>query len=377
MRQAKIAFLVMLLLLAAVFVSCISGGGQAPGGWAGTVWHGGMLYAGSGDGRVVAINASSGEVQWSYSVAVAQSSGTISCGQSVGFAAVYTTPVVYGDLVYVGTYSGQVYALTRDRGTERWVYPRTGSIGAIVGSPVVGNQTMYVSSSDGMVYALDTSYGDLNWKSQPVADKLWTSPTLVGNTVYVSTFEGHIYALSAKSGELEWSFEGETGFASSPVLYQDVIYAGSFDNKLYAIRVADSESLWELSGGKWFWATPVVSEGVVYAGCLDGRLYAVSAETGQKVWEFDAGNRVVSSPVLTDDWLIMVDEPGTVYVFDLEGGLTDQGVPWRIIPTDAGVRSAFCAHEGQVYIRGEDGLLYVVDIQMGEVIDLVSLAVEN
>jgi len=381
MKQAKILFLIIIALLPLVLVSCATWGTQAAGGWSGTAFHDGVIYAGTKDGRVVAINSSSQDLQWSRPI-VTEPSGGMSCGQSSVYAPMYGTPIAVGDLVYIGTYSGNVYALTIAQGTDRWVYPRTGSIGAIVGSPVIADETIYISSSDGMVYALDIRYGDFKWKSEPLADKLWTSPTVMGDTLYVSTFDGHIYALSLEMGELlDWSFESEAGFASSPVIYEDTIFLGSFDRYLYAIEKGSNVPMWkfpqEKPAGNWFWASPVVNEGIVYAGCLDGKLYAIEAKTGEKIWEFDAGNPIVSSPVLMDNLLIVINESGTVYVFDLSAELEDEAVPLKAISIDADVRSSFCAQEGLVYIRGEDNWIYVVDVDREGVSWKVSLTIEE
>jgi outer membrane protein assembly factor BamB len=371
MKQPKILFLVVIALLPLVLISCF-GAAQPMGGWSGPTVQDGIIYVGSRGGRVVAINVSSREQQWQWP------------DNDTPGSLIYTTPIVDGDLVYIGTYSGQVYALTIDRGTERWVYPRTGSIGAIVGRPFVANETIYVSGSDGRVYALDTTFGDFKWKwqSETPVEKLWTSPTVMGDNLYVSTFNGHIYALSLATGEsLDWSFESEAGFASSPVIDEDIIYVGSFDRHLYAIEIGSNVSMWRFPqdkpAGNWFWASPIVNEGIVYAGCLDGKFYAIEAETGEKLWEFDAGSPLVSSPVLMDNLLIVIDESGTVYVFDLSIDIGDEAVPLKAIPIGADVNSPFCAHEGLVYIRSEDNQLYVVDIDKGEVSWKVSLTIEE
>jgi len=389
MKQPKILLLlVVIALLPLTLVSCISGGTQSAGGWPGTTVHDGIIYAGSTDGRVVAINSSTENLEWSYSIApvTAPSSG-LSCGQTSATTAIYGTPVVDRDIVYIGTYSGQVYALTIARGADRWVYPRTGSIGAIVGSPVIANETIYISSSDSMVYALDTIHGDLKWKSEILDEegkrheKLWTSVVVHDGAVYMSTFDGHIYALSAETGELDWSFESEAGFTSSPVIDEDTIFLGSFDRYLYAVKIGSDVPMWkfpeEKPAGNWFWASPIVNEGIVYAGCLDGKVYAIEAQTGGKLWEFDAGNAIVSPPVLMDNLLIVTDESGTVYVFDLSAELEDEAVPLKTISIGADVKSSFCAHDGLVYIRGEDNQLYVVDIEKGEVSWKVNLTIEE
>jgi len=387
MKQPKILLLVIIALLPLTLVSCAPWGTQSAGGWSGTAVHDGIAYVGTVDGRVVAINSSTGNLEWSYSIApvTAPSSG-LACGQTSAPTAIYGTPVVARDIVYIGTYSGQVYALSIADGEDMWVYPRTGSIGAIVGSPVVANETIYISSSDGNIYALATSNGKREWYTDsPLADKLWTSPTVMGDTLYVSTFDGHIYALSAETGELlDWSFESEAGFASSPVIYEDTIFLGSFDRHLYAVKIGSDMPIWkfpeEKPAGNWFWASPIVNEGIVYAGCLDGRVYAIEAKTGEKLWEFDAESSIVSSPVLMDNLLIVAAESGTVYVFDLSAELANEGVPWRTIPIGADVRSSFCAQEGLVYIRDENrknNQLHVVDIEKGEVSWKVPLTIEE
>jgi outer membrane protein assembly factor BamB len=374
MKQPKILLLIVIALLPLTLVSCVPWGTQAGGGWSGTAFHDGNIYAGTSNGRVVAINSSTQSLEWFYTVAMP--SGGASCGQSSVSAPIYATPIVDGDLVYIGTYSGEVYALSRADGESIWIYPPKGEgyIGAVVGSPVIANGIIYTSSSDGKVYALNTTNGKPMWETDhPLADKLWTSPTVMGDTLYVSTLDGDIYALSAETGELlDWSFESEAGFASSPVICEDTdtMFLGSFDRHLYAVKIGSNVSEWrfpEKPAGNWFWTSPVIDEGIVYAGCLDGKLYAIEADTGREIWSYlteDQNGKpspIVSSPVLMDNLLIVVNESGTLHVFDLAGELANEGVPWWTTSIGAGVWSSFCAQEGLVYIRGEDNHLYIVD----------------
>jgi outer membrane protein assembly factor BamB len=399
MKQTKILLLVVIALLPLALVSCAPWGTQTAGGWSGTAFHDGIIYVGTKDGRVVAVNSSTENPEWSYSTApVAAPSGGLSCGQTSVPTAIYGTPVVDRDIVYIGTYSGQVLALNMLARSQNLTFPQRGDgewkwdcpidnakSNAIVADLLVSEDAIYVSSSNGRVYSLDKEFGDLNWESKVLDEKhrkLWTSPVIQGNTLYVSTYDGHIYALSLEKGELlNWSFESEAGFASSPVIYQDIIFLGSFDRYFYAVKIGSDVPMWkfpeEEPAGNWFWASPVISEGIVYAGCLDGRVYAIEAETGEKLWEFDTGKVIISSPVLIDNLLIVIDESGTMYVFDLDMDLVDEAVLLKTISIDAAVKSSFCAQEGLVYIRGDDNQLYVVDIDAGRVIWSLNLAIEE
>jgi len=375
MKRPKVLLLTVTALLPLVLVSCI-GVGQAASGWSGPTVQDGIIYVASRDGGVVAVNSSNRDVLWFYEM-VTTSGGGLACGPTSAPTAIYGTPIVDGDLVYFGTYSGEVYALSTADGEDIWVYPPKGEgyIGAVVGSPVIANGIIYTSSSDGRVYALNATNGKRKWATDhALADKLWTSPAVVGDTLYISTFDGHIHALSVETGELlDWSFQSEAGFASAPVIYEDTIFLGSFDLYLYAIEIGSNVSMWrfpqEKPAGKWFWASPIVNEGVVYAGCLDGKLYAIEAETGEELWEFDAASPIVTSPVLMDNLLTIADESGTVYVFDVSAEFGDEAVPLRAISIGASVRSSFWAQNGLIYIRGEDNSIYVVDVGRGEIVE--------
>jgi outer membrane protein assembly factor BamB len=388
MKQSKILFLIVIALGALLLVSCIPGAAQ-PRGWSGTTVHDGIIYVGTRDGRVVAINASTQNKLWDHAITPATT--------------IYTTPLVYGDLVYIGTYGGQVLALSTLARSQNLTFPQrrygewervfpieNARSNAIVADLVISEDALYVASSNGRVYSLDKRTGDENWRREDIpvlADKLWTSPVIQGDTLYVSTLDGHIYALSAETGKLrDWFFQLPAGFVSPPVIYGDTIFLGSFDRflyaiEIYAIEIGGDEPVWrfprEKPAGNWFWASPLVHEGIVYAGSLDGKLYAIDVKTGDRLWEFDAGDPIVSSPVLMGNLLIVVNESGTVYVFDLAADNRNKGVPLRAISIDADVKSPFYAEEGLVYIRGEDNKLYVVDIDKGEVVGIPLWLVEN
>ncbi len=372
--------LIAVFLFSLTLVSCIPGSRTQPAqGWSGTTLSDGILYMGSMEGEVVAVNSSTRNLEWSYTLPVLSSDG-MSCGQTSVPSAIYGTLAVEESLVYVGSYNGEVLALSMLARTQdlpfpqtrsgEWRYPKTEEItGGIVGSPVIGENAIYVTNSDGRVYSLDKEFGDLNWKSDILDEKLWTTPVIKGDTIYASTLDGHIYTLSTKTGKkLSWTFESEVGFVSSPALYDDTVFVGSFDRNLCAVKIGDVATLWEFTGGRWFWSAPVVKDGVVYAGCLDGKIYAVAADTGEELWEFDAGSPVVASPVLMGDLLVVAAEAGDVYVFDTSARPQDKAMtPVKAISIDGSIRGSFCAQDGVAYIRTQDNCLYALDIDEGRV----------
>jgi len=315
--------------------------------------------------------------EWSYALRE-PSGGGFSCSAKSIAVAIYGVPAVAEERVFIGGYNGRAYALNasaRSQGQEfpqtrenEWFYPKVGgALGSIVGSPVMGDDAIYVTSADGKVYCLEKDFGDKRWNSTILSEKLWSTPGVEGDSVYLTTFEGHLYALSAEDGKVTWNFTTKSGigFVSSPLVYGGTLFAGTFDSRLYAVKVGADEPLWEFPAGNCFWSTPVAGNGTVYAGCLDGRVYAIDADNGTELWSFDTGSPVVVSPLLSGDLLIAISESGAIYFLKTAASVDSRLV--SEVSINVSVQAAPCVQDGIVYVRGQDNVLYAVDINRGEV----------
>ena len=400
-RIAKIVMFLSIVTILLVSTGC-TGVQRDPIGFSGVNNHEGILYIGTTDGRIVAVNPESrvareefpsSDGEWEY-MPIIPSTGW-SCGSSSAPVSIYGTPVVTDGLACVGIYNGKVLMMNPSARNSNlpfpqqregeWSYPRTDElIAPIVGSPVVLGDTVYICSSDSRVYALDSRYGDELWKSEPLGEKLWVTPIIKDDTLYVSTFDGQIRALSTTDGNLlPWSFKAETGFVSSPAIYEDIIIVGSFDRNLCAVRIGENTPLWKFHAENWFWGTALVDEGIVYAGCLDGKVYALDVLTGDKIWEFNAGNSVVSAPIMADDLLVVASESGDIFIVDkltgrgksvmgLEG--SDEDI---VSTTGAIIRSSLCYSDGIVYVHAQNDVLFAIDTEQADISWIYSLEQEQ
>ena len=73
---------------------------------------------------------------------------------------VNSSPTVVNDVVYVGSEDDNVYALNARTGALVWKYTTEGG----VASPTVANGVVYVGSEDDNVYALNASTGASVWR---------------------------------------------------------------------------------------------------------------------------------------------------------------------------------------------------------------------
>ncbi|GCE01003.1 protein kinase domain-containing protein [Embleya hyalina] len=147
---------------------------------------------------------------------------------------VSSPPVVAGGVVYVGSDDGYVYAIDATTGTKKWVFPTGNHIGS---SPVVVGGVVYLGSDDGYVYAIDATTGTKKWVF-PTGNRVTSSPVVVGGVVYVGSTDKNVYAIDATAGTKKWVFATGNHIGSSPVVVGGVVYLGSDDGYVYAIDAA-------------------------------------------------------------------------------------------------------------------------------------------
>ncbi len=211
--------------------------------------------------------------------------------------ALQSSPSVVDGVVYVGSNDNNLYALNANTGALLWSYPRSGD-GINPSSPAVANGVVYigesnVNASDNSVLALDAGTGALLW-SYSDGNPIYSAPALVNGVVYVASGGGGTFALDASTGALLWDFGIGFQINASPAVANGVFYTGSLVNAVFhAIDASTGAALWTFeSGGSRDYAfnsSPSVANGVVYAASDDGNLYALNASTGALMWNYPSG----------------------------------------------------------------------------------------
>ena len=201
---------------------------------------------------------------------------------------VFSSPAVSGGVVYVGSRDAYLYALDASTGDLLWRYETGGSV---VSSPAVSGGVVYVGSTDNRLYALDASTGDLLWRYE-TGGSVVSSPAVSGGVVYVGSTDNRLYALDASTGDLLWRYETGGEVFSSPAVSGGVVYVGTRDDYLYALDASTGDLLWRYETGGEVFSSPAVSGGVVYVGSDDDHLYALDASTGDLLWRYETGGDV-------------------------------------------------------------------------------------
>lgn len=314
----------------------------------------GVVYVGSHTGNLYAIDAKTGAANW-----VTQLGGEIS-----------SSPAVAEGTVFVGN-DGGFYALDAKSGERQWtiktgeMVPFTGRWDYFQSSPTYFAGVVYFGSADGHIYAAEAKTGTVAWKFK-TQGRVRTSPALADGVLYCGSMDGNLYALDAKSGQLKWKFKtaGNSFFPlgevqSTPAVADGTVYFGSRDGFLYAVDAVTGEKKWAYSHeGSWCISGPAFADGLVFAGSSDGQFVnAVDAKTGQEKWRFKMSARVFTSGAIADGNVYFGSWGGDVIWLDAQTGKVKGGTM-----AEAAVQASPVVGDGVLYFGSDDGYIYAVEL---------------
>ncbi len=277
----------------------------------------GMVYFGSNDRTLYALDSQTGQTRWSFALPEVGTSpavvdGTLYIGSGSSLVALDsrtgqkkwksaavdccymdTSPVVVDGEIYAKS-RGYLRALDIQTGQEKWKFKLNTWTAS---SPAVADGTVYFG--DATLVAVDSQTGSLKWKFSD-GGKIAASPSIAGGVVYVGSYDGIFYAVDSQTGQLKWKFKaGAGGFISSPAVADGMVYFGN-GRTLYALDSQTGQVLWTSDTGSLVESSPAVAGDEVYVGSFDGYLYALDRFTGQQKWRFKTGGGIDSSPAVGD-----------------------------------------------------------------------------
>ena len=284
---------------------------------------------------------------------------------------VYAAPVIANGILYIGSTDGKLYALDAKRWGIKWVFDAGDTIRY---SAVVLSNRVYFSARNNKVYALDANTGEKLWEFKT---KSWmdASPIAADNTVYIGAFRSKIYLLSARTGELESVRErtirirgteygcangvlrpispehnaklwrARTGGSESyPVTANGTVYIGGRDGRLHAFDAASAKEIWTYQLGGFVEAAPAISDGILYAASGDGYVYAFT--NASEVASLARGERAMDARqtgvVVHDTAPVYATKEGASVLLNLNDGVrlpivrTSDG--WSEVELPNGVR---------------------------------------
>lgn len=236
---------------------------------------GGRIYAASGFGSVVALNADNGKQLWTKSLGVP----------------IRTSPTAINGKVFVVNSESQLYALNAENGAEIWSargLPEGASLLSNV-SPAIAGNTLVVSYASGEVTALDMNTGNVRWTDSVSGGTIGSSltnigdaarPVIDGDIVFAASASGRMIATAAKSGERVWSKDIRA--AQTPWVAGDTVFAVDVNGRVYALARKTGKTRWVATlPDDRLWNGPIVAGGKLWVVSSKGLLVGLEAKTGE------------------------------------------------------------------------------------------------
>lgn len=330
----------------------------------------GRVHVLSYDGRLHTLDAASGAPLWKFATGGERRfearglHGATPRTQTIAdpYDVYLSSPAVVGGVVYFGSSDGHVYALDAASGALRWKQ-RTGDV--VHASPAVANGVVVVGSWDGRLYAFDALTGAERWRFQAGLDSAMhnqqgfqSSAAIVDGVVYVGCRDAHLYAIDAATGQERWRFStGQSWVVGSPAVANGKVIFATSDSSL--IHVLDAQTgqpaIKALQAKAYMFSSPVVAGDALLIGLLNGSLQARDLASGRALWTFRTeAARANAGWVLTADGRL-----NSSWIFT--GGTQDAMVAGFERQSSVGsIFSTPLVLGGVVYVGSADGRVYAL-----------------
>ncbi len=299
--------------------------------------HRGVVYVGTYDNNMYAINAADGSFKWKFATE----------GGIVG------TPGIAADegFIVFGSEDSTLYAVNLITGKIQWTFQTKGPIRSSIN---VQLGIAFFGSDDGKLYAVRLSTGRLAWQYD-AGREIRSRPAVTSERIVFGVESGDFIGLDL-AGAIKWRFKTRRGIASSPIIQDDIAYFGSSDAHIYAVDIKQGWGLWNRRTGKPVVGSPIIAGKNLFIGSADGYMYALDyAQNGKEVWKFQTGDQVVSTPAFVNGNIYFGGVDKKVYCLDAKKGK----MLWEF-ETGGPITSTATIVDGVLYIGSTDQYLYAL-----------------
>jgi outer membrane protein assembly factor BamB/tRNA A-37 threonylcarbamoyl transferase component Bud32 len=297
-------------------------------------YHNGVVYVGSYDHNLYALEADSGRFLWKYPAD----------------AGIVSRPAVHEGNLYFGSEDHRLHVIAQRNGKLNWTYYTKGPVRS---SPYIAEGHVFIGSDDGSLHAVNTLNGRKAWQIE-AGGAVRSTPVVSQEQVYFGTEGGELFCMDFR-GAVRWRFQAKRAITSSPIVWQGVVYFASVDATLYALDAKTGWILWRFRLGRASISTPCLAEELIFAGAADGNIYAVDLRTAKESWRFTTDHQVSGSPVIYKDSLYCGSVDGCLYCLEYRTGR----LRWKV-QTDGPITGSPAAADDRIFIGSTDHRLYAV-----------------
>ncbi len=191
---------------------------------------GSLVVAGFDNGRLIAVNASTGDVEWDSMLALPSGRSDLDRLSDIDGAI-----ALVGQDIYAAGYQGRIAAVAAESGQILW----SREISTHVGVSADWN-SVYTARDDGEIIALARRTGTETWRNDDLLRRDPTLPIPFHTTAVVGDFEGYLHFFSNLDGQAVARLRfGKRAISSNPLVVANRLYVQSDDGTLGAFEVIE------------------------------------------------------------------------------------------------------------------------------------------
>ncbi len=294
-----------------------------------------LIYIGSYDNNLYALDKRTGALHWKFTTE----------------GGICSTAVLWRDLVIFGSEDFNIYALNAQSGAEVWRYRTWHHVRS---SPRVYQDIVYVGSDDGHLHAIDPRTGTMLWRFATFRE-VQSSAAYANGMVIFGSRDNFVYAVDALTGEKKWSFRTNGPVIAAPAVMNDDLYVGSFDFFIYSLEARSGWRAWAERTEKFIISSPTINGERLFTGSTDGHLYCINRRTGRRLWRYRTGDQVNSTPAIAGGIVYFGSIDRSIYAID-----TQEGRLKMRFETEGIVPGSPVVADGVVYVGSADHRLYAL-----------------
>jgi outer membrane protein assembly factor BamB/tRNA A-37 threonylcarbamoyl transferase component Bud32 len=294
----------------------------------------GVVYVGSYDNNLYALNAATGEFIWKFPA----DGGIVS------------RPTISENFIYFGSEDKRLYSVNLRNGKPNWNYDTDGPIRS---SPALAEGHIFVGSDDGYLHAVNASSGRRAWRMEAGAP-IRSTPLVINDMVYFGVETGEFYCLDF-AGVIKWRFKSKRAITSSAIHSQGIVFFGSVDATLYAMDAKTGFAIWRYRMGKPSISTPCLADNYIFTGAADGDIYCLDSRSAKENWRFSTEHQVTGSPIVYKDGLYCGSVDGCIYCLEYRTGR----MRWKF-DTGKPITGTPAAGDDMIYIGSTNNRIYAL-----------------
>ena len=137
----------------------------------------------------------------------------------------------------------------------------------LIASPAVVGDLLYVGTHTGEIVCVDWRKGEFVWRyAGPRKMPFHASPVVTDELVIVGGHDKNVHAVDRKTGEGKWTFATRSRIECSAAVVEKRLFVGSGDGNLYGIDLQTGSEVWKYNSGRPINAGIAIGEGHLVVG---------------------------------------------------------------------------------------------------------------